>query len=194
LSDTLNFEHPKKILAQEVLNMQFLTLDEYLVGARKIMLKEKCGFLADDEDAVSHVAYRMMKADETWDGSSSRTTWRYNQAKYAILRLITQKKKEGKRKILSLDYGWDMDQDILLGDSIEDRSAIDVEDHLQFQEICQTAEELLKDKQLSCFKMHYLEGCSCAEIGRVLKCSRENVRQHLEKGIEKLKRWMLSQN
>jgi len=72
--------------------MSFLKLDEYLAGARRIMVAQKCGFLIHDEDAVADVAYRMMRADQTWNGESSRGTWRYNQAKYALMRILSKTK------------------------------------------------------------------------------------------------------
>ena len=74
--------------------MNFLTLDEYLAQARKIMIAERCVALVDDEDAVADVAYKMIQADQTWnEAKSSRRTWRYDRAKYAIKRILYKRKQ-----------------------------------------------------------------------------------------------------
>ena len=73
--------------------MEFLSMNEYLNQAKKIMLNNNCFYLAKDDDAVGEVASRMMMADHTWNGNSSRETWRYNQAWYAITKILKRNKK-----------------------------------------------------------------------------------------------------
>jgi len=176
--------------------MDFLTLDEYLVGARKIMLAQKCGYLVNDEDAVSHVAYRMMLADQTWNGKSERGTWRYNQAKYAILRIIGQRKKEKQRNIKSLDYGWDSVGDnsgLSLVETLEDPRSQTNNTLQQYNEVCECASKHLKGRQLECFTMYYQDGLSMEAIGKQLGCTRANVSLHVIKGTNEVKKCILRQ-
>ena len=172
--------------------MTFLSLKEYLTGARRIMLKQKCGYLVNDEDAVSHVAYRMMLADQTWDGSSGRDTWRYNQARYAILRVITKKKKEKGRNIKSLDYGWDMKNDDVqtLSQIIPDRDYTQI--YEQFDDICECANKILKGRKLQCFNLYYKDQRSMEEVGKKLGITKQAVSLHVINSIKEIKKWMLS--
>lgn len=179
--------------------MSFLTLDEYLTGARKIMTAQKFGFLTNDEDAVAHVAYRMMLADQTWDGSSSRETWRYNQARYAILRVMFKKKKEHKRNVKSLDYGWDMverqegHRARTLADRIEDRSSHE-DVYRQFLEVCKCADTILTGRPQECFDLYYRDRLNMEEIGKKLGITKQAVSLHVKRGIKEIKKWMSKQD
>jgi len=177
--------------------MNYLTLDEYLTGAKKIILAQQCGYLLYDEDAVSHVAYRMMLADQTWNGSSSRETWRYNQAKYAIMRIITKRKQERGRGIQSLDYGWDLENDRRshmvpckkINESIDHQKNVE-----QFEDVCERAETILSERQLDCFKLYYKENLSMEEVGQQLGMSKQAVSLHVIRGTKELRRCMSKQD
>jgi RNA polymerase sigma factor (sigma-70 family) len=172
--------------------MNFLTLDEYLTQARKIILAQKCGFLIKDEDAVAHVAHRMMVADQTWDSEkSSQETWRYDRAKYAIMRIIDKKRKQNKKKVLSLDYGW---QEKELGDGQTLIERVQETNHEQtyekLEEICKYARKYLNDNQFTCLVMRYRDHMTLEEIGNKMGVSKQRVDQHLQKAIRKLKKCM----
>lgn len=171
--------------------MAFLTLGEYLTGARKILTKQQCGHLTEDEDVVADVANKMMMADYTWNGSSTRETWRYNQAKYAIYKILNKKTKRRKKNIQSLDYGWDDPQgnhNSTLASQIPDRQSSKV--YEQFIEICDLAENILTDRQLVCFNMYYKDHRSMDEIGKLLGITRAAVSLHIQNGKKKLKTCM----
>lgn len=151
------------------------------------MAAQNCGFLIDDEDAVAYVAHRMMVADQSYDGSSQRSTWRYNQAKYAIMRLVA-KLKQKKPKVYSLDYGWQQKEDGHGTTFVERVQAKDHEDIYEtFEEICNRAKPLLNDKQYECFIKYYRDHMTMQAIADEIGVSKERVRQHLNKGKEILR-------
>lgn len=169
--------------------MTFLSLGEYLVGARKIMSAQKCGFLVNDEDAVADVAYRMMLADQTWNGTSSRDTWRYNQARYALMRLLAKRKKNAKKRILSLDYGWHKKDDNEIQSLVEKVRGKDYEDiQDDFNTVCDRAKNVLNDKQYTCLIKHHKHHMTMDAIGQEMGISKQRVLQHIQKGTLKLKR------
>jgi len=168
--------------------MTFSTLKEYLLDARRIIANQGYGFLLKDEDAVADVAHRIMLADQTWNGESSKTTWRYNQAKYAILRIMTKRNKA--RKILSLDR--DFNQDHSLKHIIADNKK-DVPSGI-YDSLCEHAHKILNGRQLECFQLYYIDGLTMEDIGKKLGCTRQNASLHIQKGIKKLKQCMSKQD
>ena len=167
----------------------FLTLKEYLLGARKLLALYGYNCLKNDEDAISYVASYMMKADHTWDGEkSSRDTWRYNQAKFAIMKLKTAHRK--KRKLQSLDQCISKsgsDRPVFLQDVIVDSK--NNTDNLQqaFTHVMDYAENLLPQRQFACLKLRYQEDLKLEDIGRQLGISKQAVDQHLSKAIKTLR-------
>lgn len=167
--------------------MTFLTLSEYLKQAKKILMHEGYAYLVRDEDAVSHVAHRMMVADHTWNqGKSSRETWRYNQAKYAILRVVSKLHKE--RKVFSLDYGWEDEykyNSLTLANDIP--SPAPDNKYEQFHEVCQVADNTLTGRQRECFDMYYKDGLKMEAIAGKLGITRQAVSLHVIKATKELK-------
>ena len=164
----------------------FLTLNEYLLGARKILAKHGYACLRNDEDAISYVASCMMNADHTWDGkSSSRTTWRFNQARYAILKLQTKHRK--KRKHVSLDSPISTHgvKSVFLHDILEANDGSHV--YTEFKDLMEHAEEVLTERQYDCLSLYYREHMTLQEIGDKLDLTRERVRQILKEAINKLR-------
>lgn len=168
--------------------MTFATLKEYLLDARRIIVNQGHGFLLKDEDAVADVAHRIMLADATWDGRSSKTTWRYNQAKYAILKIMTKRKKA--KKILSIDR--DFGQKSSLHNILPDNKTY-FSDNI-YHSLCEQAEKVLNGRQLECFKMYYVDGLTMEDIGKKIGCTKQNASLHINKGIKKLKQCMLKQD
>ena len=167
----------------------FLKLDEYLKGAQKILsiYGYKCHI--NDDDAISFVAYYMMKADQTWDGkSSSRDTWRFNQAKYAILKLKTAHRKRKARREISLfmPIGKMGDRDIFLCNTIEDKKSTN---HIQksFEEVLNVAKNKLTETQFKCISMYYCENTTMQDVGNKLGITKQMVSLHI-KNAEKVLR------
>jgi len=168
--------------------MTFATLQEYLLDAKRIIINQGCSFLLKDEDAIADVAHRIMIADQTWNGESSKTTWRYNQAKYAILKIITKRKKA--KKILSIDR--DFDTRNSLKDIIPDNKTNSF--HSIYNSLCEYAEKVLNNHQFECFKLYYVDGLTMEDVGKRLGCTKQYASLHIKKGIKKLKKCMLKQD
>jgi len=159
-----------------------MNIEDYIRGAKKIMINNNCRFLTLDDDAVGEVASCMMMADYTWNGKSKRETWRYNQARYAICNILTRKKRHQHTISLSKP----ITDDLTLGDTI----AAEFNTDDRYEEICQIAENILKSKTLDCFNLYYKEGYTLQEIGDRLGFTKERARQYIQRGVKKIKRWM----
>lgn len=167
----------------------FLTLKEYLLGARKLLALYGYNCLKNDEDAISYVASCMMNADRTWDGTkSSRDTWRFNQAKFAIMKLKTAHRKKRKLRSLEDNLGsGNSPHPIFLKDVIEQPSADFHTPMTVFANIMKYAELVLSQQQLTCLKMRYQDDLKLEDIGTQLGISKQAVDQHIKKAIKTLK-------
>ena len=161
-----------------------LTLKEYLLGARKLLSLYGYRCHKNDEDAISSVASAMIMADETWDGCrSSKDTWRFNQAKFAIMKLKT--KHQNKRNLLSLDYvvSCDKDKNVVLSDILENKSSgNNMAD--SFHQVMEYAKKRLSPRQYECLRLYYQEDLNLEEIGRMLNVTKQAVSLSIKKGIE----------
>lgn len=170
----------------------FLTLDEYLTGASKLLSLYGYNCHKKDEDAISFVASYMMKADQTWDGhSSSRDTWRFNQARFAIMKLKT--KYRNRKKLVSLNtvINHKGNRDVILSDVIEDRNNYETIEN--FNEIMYRAKQNLSSKQFECLSLHYVDGMTLDKIGDKLGITKQAVSLHIIKAVQKLKNECRSQ-
>ena len=161
-----------------------LTLNEYLLGARKLLSLYGYRCHKNDEDAISSVASAMMMADETWDGCrSSKDTWRFTQAKFAIMKLKT--KHRSKRNLLSLDYVVNSrkDKNVVLSDILENKSSGNNMEK-SFQQVMEYAKKRLSPRQFECLRLYYQEDMNLEEIGRTLNVTKQAVSLSIKKGIE----------
>lgn len=164
----------------------FLTLDEYLLGARKILSLYGFHCHRNDEDAISYVAHRMMLADQTWDGhSSSKNTWRFNQARYAIMKLKTKHKKQRKLFSLNKTIGKSGSKDIYLSDIIPDKTKENTIE--MFKQVMTYAQNLLSPRQYDCLRLHYQENLTMEKIGKMLGITKQAVSLSIIKGIQIIK-------
>lgn len=164
----------------------FLSMNEYLVLADKMLAKYGYRCHKNDEDAIAYVAHYMMNADATWNGDkSSQLTWRYNQAKYAIMKLKT--KERSKRKLVSLnsEVKTNGSKTVSLHELLPGK-APKVQNE-QFVSVMQQAKDLLTPKQLQCLTMYYMDSLTMEAIGAQLSISKQRVQQHLHKALEILK-------
>jgi RNA polymerase sigma factor (sigma-70 family) len=158
-------------------------MNEYLIGAHKLLALYGYNCHKRDEDAISSVASAMMKADQTWDGkSSSRDTWRFNQARYAIMKLKTQHKK--KRKIVSLNnvVYVKSNRTVYLQDLVEDKKKGNVGQ--AFDELMTQAKNHLSQRQFECLKLHYKEDMTMEKIGDQLGITKQMVSLHIKKAVQ----------
>jgi RNA polymerase sigma factor (sigma-70 family) len=162
----------------------FLTLSEYLLGARKILNIYGFSHHKNDEDAISFVAYYMMKADQTWDGvSSSKSTWRFNQARYAIFKLKAKHKKQ--KKILSLDkkINTKSTRGVCLHNIIPSPQKINI----CIDEILTIAKNRLSDTQYQCIFMRYVNDMKLHQISNKLGITKQAVDSSIQKALEKIR-------
>ena len=165
----------------------FLTLEEYLLGAKKILNIYGYPCHKKDDDAISFVAYYMMKADQTWDGvSSSKTTWRFNQARYAILKLRAKYRKQKKHISLNKVISEKAGRSIILSDVIADQKT-KAKDSFELAEVMNLIEQKLSDRQKECVLMYYVDGLNLEEVGKKLGITKQAVSLNIKKSIEKIK-------
>lgn len=157
-------------------------IDTYWTDARRIMTSLNYGFLVRNDDIVSDVASAIMQADHTWDGvSSSKETWRFNQARYALLHIIAKNKRQRKHKSLDCVVG---NQELSLNETIADKSNIHDD---KVRDIVDCAKTVLTDKQFVVFQLYYQDGCTLDEIGKKFNLTRAAISLQLKKIIGKIK-------
>lgn len=161
----------------------FLTMNEYLLGAQKILNLYGYNCHKNDEDAISFVASCMMKADQTWDGkSSSRDTWRFNQARYAIMKLKTKHQK--RKKLTSLDrvIGKKEGRHLKLSDIIVHQEKPDITNSLK--DVIDKAKNVLSAVQFKCVNMYYIQQKTMEEIGSELGITKQAVSLSIKRAIQ----------
>lgn len=167
----------------------FMTLDEYWLHAKRIMLSYGGKNLVNDDDNVAYVVHHIIKADETFNGQSSKGTWRINRAKYAIQHLKSKYNKQNKyHNTVSLNYLIDSRQ---LQDIIPDPKSCK---NTQQEDIIETALSVLTDKQKECFDRYYVDGYTMEEIGQHFNVSKQRIDQILKESIKKVKTCVLNSN
>ena len=190
-------------------DVEFLTLEEYLVMARKIVSKMSSGVYKNylnTEDVISYVANALMMADWRWDANYKSKegrkkklySYRNQCAIWAIQTLITkQKKAKGKKiKFYSLDDNiGDLDERNNI-DFIPDTKAKNPLDLLITKENADCIKnlissvmqsDLLSDKNKQYIKMYFFEGQTLEKIGKSFNITREAVRQGINKSLEKIR-------
>lgn len=159
----------------------YLTLNNYLISAVKVLKHYGYGYLCKDEDAVSHIAEYMMKADQIFNETGSRDAFRVYYARFGILDYINRYNKK-RHHNLSLDF------DMCRGGTFKDlipSEANGPEECASKTEILSMIEntDKLTDKQKQCINMHYLHGQTLDTIGKELGVTRERVRQIIQQSI-----------
>jgi RNA polymerase sigma factor (sigma-70 family) len=161
-------------------------MNEYLLGASKLLALYGYNCHKRDEDAISFVATCMMQADETWDGkSSSRDTWRFNQAKFAIMKLKTRHRKQ--RKFVSLNKVVHTAEDgrkVFLQDFIEDKKSYPANNIV---DIMAQAEKYLSPQQFECLQLYYYDNMTMQDIGDKIGITKAMVSLHIKRAVQILK-------
>jgi len=168
----------------------FLTFDEYWNGAQRILNLYGYNIHKNDDDAISFVASYMIRADETWDGSkSSRNYWRFNNARYAILKLKNQYRKQKKVLSLNLVIRKNKNSEIVLGDIIVSPENMEntIIKREQFNYVMTKAKNVLSPRQLECFTLYYQNSITMEEIGNKLNLTKQAVSFHIKNALSKVK-------
>lgn len=187
-------------------DINFLTLNEYLIMARKIISKMSSGpykQYLNTEDVVSYVANALMMADWRWDENYNSKegrkknlySYRNQCAIWAIQTLLTKHKKSKKDgfKTYSLNEpidGADMRDNL---DFIEDPNADnpisileDAEDKKDIKKLINSLlnSDLISQKHKDYLTMYYFEGQTLEKIGKHFNITREAVRQGINKSLK----------
>lgn len=204
----------QRIKYKDHTNIQFDTLDTYLVLAKKMISKFANSVfvglakkMLKDEDAIAAVANAIMMADWRWDENyNSSTGTKKNQYSYrnqcAIWAIQTYATKNHQyhgnvKNVYSLDHKPSNDDDMgSVYECIKDHSLLTPEDiaiDAEYRE-CVTKLidnimnlEILSDKQKDYIRLYYLEGQTFEKIGKKYGITREAVRQGLNKAISMIK-------
>lgn len=197
----------QKISYKDHKDIEFLTLSEYILIAKKIVSKiggAHKKYLQDD-DVISYIANAIMMADWRWDQNyKSKDGRKKNQYAYrnqcgiwAIRTLLSKKKKTPK--IYSLEDSIKESDSRNNLDFIIDKRDTNPAHIVENQEYKQTLKQdmqnlldsdILSDKQKQYIKLYYYQNKTLAEIGDIFGLTREAVRQNIVKAVKKLKEVM----
>lgn len=167
----------------------FLSSNEYLNIAKKALIKWGAGQYQNDDEALGFVAEMMMWADHNFNGKGSRYGYRGSYAKFGVLKWKAQKRREGKKRMLSLDLNLrDSDNSNLV--SLISTKSLDISTILEYNEVIEVAEKILNANEFFCLISRYCHGMTLQKIADELKISRERVRQIICIAIDKMKEKM----
>jgi len=173
-----------------------LELQEYLETAEKAIRKWGCLAMLRDEDSISYVAYKMMLADDKFDGRGSRNGFRMSRAKYAIRALVSSYKKKQKDKMISLNiptYSKNSG-----GDNVDLYNQVD-SGVMSPDEICMSKEnnktifdtvinsKLLTIRQKACVLGYYRDGRKLGDLAEEFNVTHQAINISIKEAIEKLK-------
>jgi len=162
------------------------TITEYLSIAKKLILSigptMRSGLAKEmlaSEDARCDIAYAIMIADSKYNGMGTREGYRKERAKFAIKKYLTNQKKN-KAQEKELKHLFKITKKFE-NDTIEDVMQADL-----FEFVKKNIEKL-PHPLAYCIKSKYFDYQTLDEIGKHLKCTKENVRLCIIKGIKILK-------
>ncbi len=202
---TINGIGNPKIQYKDHSNIQFDSLDDYLLLAKKCISKFANGLskkMLKDEDAISYVANSIMMADWRWDENYSneqgtkKTKYSYrNQcAIWAIQTYATKVYKKPKKinKVYSMDHLPD-DDGLSVHELLQDTNTVDPQDNMsnveQKEDLGKLIHELitldcLSARQQDYLKLYYFDNYTFDKIGKKYGVTREAVRQGLKKTLD----------
>lgn len=202
---TINGIGNPKIQYKDHSNIQFDSLDDYLLLAKKCISKFANGLskkMLKDEDAIAYVANSIMMADWRWDENYSneqgtkKTKYSYrNQcAIWAIQTYATKVYKKPKKinKVYSMDHLPD-DDGLSVHELLQDTNTVDPQDNMsnveQKEDLSKLIHELitldcLSARQQDYLKLYYFDNYTFDKIGKKYGVTREAVRQGLKKTLD----------
>lgn len=202
---TINGIGNPKIQYKDHSNIQFDSLDDYLLLAKKCISKFANGLskkMLKDEDAIAYVANSIMMADWRWDENykneqgTKKTQYSYrNQcAIWAIQTYATKVYKKPKKinKVYSMDHLPD-DDGLSVHELLQDTNTVDPQDNMsnveQKEDLSKLIHELitldcLSARQQDYLKLYYFDNYTFDKIGKKYGVTREAVRQGLKKTLD----------
>lgn len=151
-----------------------MTLEDYLMLARKLIKTHGPRKMLFDNEAVGYVASYLMKADINFNNNGNIYGYRKACGKFAIMNWIDRNiKRDKKRKQVSIT-----NMDLPCNDNVFNNVA--------FNEILDFI-ETMKPKHKDVLKSYYFEKKTLNEIGNTYGITREAVRLRLQKSISLIK-------
>ncbi len=172
---------------------KYETLDFYLETAKRAIGKWGHINMLKSEDDISHVAYMIMLADQKFDGRGTIEGFRMSYAKFGIKRLFSAYKKNSKRIIRPLDLRNEFGQSLY--DFIPD-GGLAIEDQIEIRdtEYLVNNFSFLTEREKSLIIRNRLNKETLELIGEDLGLTRERIRQIVDTGLAKLKRYYKSKS
>lgn len=173
--------------------VQYETLQFYLDTAKRAIGKYGHLNMLSSEDDISHVAYMIMRADEKFDGRGNIKGFRMDYARFGVRRLMTRfREKANKNRILSLDFYVNSDNQTLHDFVPDKRSSIEDELEAKSVEDMVLDFDFITEQEKDCIIRNRLNKETLHTIGKELDLTRERIRQIIESGLTKLRRYYKS--
>ena len=145
------------------------------------------------EDDIAHVAYMIMRADEKYDGRGNIKGFRMGYARYGVLRLMDNyKEKIKKKRVYSLDYCVNSHNQPLLDFVPDKKESVMEEIESKSVEGMVLDFDFITEQEKDCIIRKYLNRETLHNIGIELDLTRERIRQIIEGGLTKLRRYYKS--
>ena len=204
----------QKIAYKDAKNLEFDSLNEYLLLAKKAISKFANQFyqglaskMLKDEDAISSIANAIMMADWRWDQDynnskgTKKTKYSYrNQCSlWAIQTYVSKNQKKNKKfkQVYSLDHILESSDESATPHSFiqddksftPDEQVILKEDKEQLTTLIDNllSVDCLTARQKDYIRLYYFESYTFDKIGKKYGITREAVRQGLNKAIQTIK-------
>lgn len=165
---------------------EFFTLDTYLLMAQKIIKKYAnkeraglCNQMLKSEDAISDVAYMMMRADWAFDPTkgSSRNTFRVRNGIHAIQIYLRNQNSSKNKEYIPIDQVYEVKPEEA---EVKEKPEVTRVNFLM-------KHTNLNDMQRKIIQLHYYEGLTYREIGQQLGISDRAAHQTLHRALRKLR-------
>lgn len=185
---------------------QYETLDVYYTLAKKMVSKFASPFIRNEilnnQEALSEIAEAIMTADWKWDSTrtghngQSKTKYSYrNQCGlWAIKTYTTKRFKKKKETLIHNSKNEDIDHaaNIPCKESMDPcYMAIEKEEKeiLEHNIASIINSDILSDKQKDQIKQYYFDNKTLLEIGKQYGVTREAIRQNIQKGLSKIRKY-----
>ena len=154
------------------------SLSKYTTLAKLALAKTRNPLLLSDEN-IGYVASFAMTKDRQYnpDRCSSRLKFTRIMMNYAVGKVIEKTKKDGITRS-------NMEEQILGKITYKNNPEFIVANN----ELISLVREHLPAKHYSFLEKHYIEGRTLEEIGNEFGCTRENIRQQINKALEHARR------
>jgi len=180
-------------MTEAVIEKKYESLEFYLQTAKRAIGRWGHLSMLSSEDDIAHVAYMIMRADQKYDGRGTIKGFRMEYARYGVLRLIGRyKKKLKKKRVYSLDFcvnshdqpllDFVSDKTVSIVDEIESKGVEDMVLNFDF----------ITEQEKNCIIRNRLNRETLHTIGKELDLTRERIRQIIESGLTKLRRYYKS--